>query len=98
MVFQLYARLNELAIITIQYMKTGWEALNMQKETGKVIWFNHRKGYGFIQTSRGEEVFVHHSAINMNGYRILAVGDCVMFAIAKGPKGLHAENVVKDIR
>jgi len=67
-----------------------------ERETGKVKWFNHRKGYGFIERLRGEDIFVHYSAIQMNGYRILDVGDSVVFTVARGPKGLQAQNVMKE--
>jgi len=46
----------------------------MEKETGKVKWFNNAKGYGFIERSTGDDVFVHHTAIQMNGFRTLAEG------------------------
>jgi CspA family cold shock protein len=58
-----------------------------------VKWFNNAKGYGFIQRSTGEDVFVHFSAINMNGYRSLDNGITVEFEVKEGPKGLQAENV-----
>jgi CspA family cold shock protein len=63
------------------------------KEKGIVKWFNAAKGYGFIQRSGGEDVFVHHSAIQMNGYRSLDEGAEVEFEVKQGPKGLQAENV-----
>jgi CspA family cold shock protein len=63
------------------------------KEKGIVKWFNAAKGYGFIQRSGGEDVFVHHTAIQMNGYRSLDEGSEVEFEIKQGPKGLQAENV-----
>jgi CspA family cold shock protein len=66
------------------------------KEKGVVKWFNNAKGYGFIQrTSTGEDVFVHFSAIEMNGYRTLDNGVPVEFVVKEGPKGLQAENVSK---
>ncbi|MBL8293546.1 MAG: cold shock domain-containing protein [Bryobacterales bacterium] len=63
------------------------------KEKGTVKWFNNAKGYGFIQRSSGEDVFVHFSAISMNGYRTLDNGCEVEFEVKQGPKGLQAENV-----
>jgi CspA family cold shock protein len=63
------------------------------KEKGTVKWFNAAKGYGFIQRHTGEDVFVHHSSIQMNGYRTLNNGANVEFELKAGPKGLHAENV-----
>ncbi len=63
------------------------------KEKGTVKWFNAAKGYGFIQRESGEDVFVHFSAIQMNGYRALDEGSRVEFLVKEGPKGLHAEDV-----
>lgn len=63
------------------------------RETGVVKWFNAAKGYGFIQRDSGEDVFVHFSAIQMNGYRSLDEGMRVSFAVKQGPKGLQAEEV-----
>lgn len=63
------------------------------RELGTVKWFNAAKGYGFIQLGSGEDVFVHHSAIEMNGYRTLQNGIKVEFELHQGPKGLHAEVV-----
>jgi CspA family cold shock protein len=63
------------------------------KETGVVKWFNAAKGYGFIQRDSGEDVFVHFSAIQTNGYRTLNEGARVQFAVKQGPKGLQAEDV-----
>jgi CspA family cold shock protein len=64
------------------------------REKGVVKWFNPAKGYGFIQRSTGEDVFVHFSAIQMEGYRKLDQGVEVEFDLKQGPKGLQAENVV----
>ena len=58
-----------------------------------VKWFNGAKGYGFIQRSTGEDVFVHFSAIQENGYKTLNEGDAVEFECQQGPKGLNAANV-----
>ena len=63
------------------------------REKGVVKWFNPAKGYGFIQRSTGEDVFVHYSAIQMEGYRSLDQGIEVEFDVKQGPKGLQAENV-----
>ncbi len=67
------------------------------KEKGTVKWFNAAKGYGFIQRETGEDVFVHFSAINMNGYRTLDEGARVEFSVKRGPKGLQAEDVTAVI-
>jgi CspA family cold shock protein len=63
------------------------------KEKGTVKWFNAAKGYGFIQRENGEDVFVHFSAIQSQGYRTLDEGSRVEFEVTKGPKGLQATNV-----
>ena len=63
------------------------------KEQGTVKWFNASKGFGFIQRQTGEDVFVHFSAITMEGYKSLNEGQAVEFEVKKGPKGLQAENV-----
>ena len=60
---------------------------------GTVKWFNGAKGYGFIQRSTGEDVFVHFSAIQMDGYKTLNEGQMVEFEVKQGPKGYQAENV-----
>jgi CspA family cold shock protein len=63
------------------------------KEQGTVKWFNASKGYGFIQRQSGEDVFVHFSALNMDGYKSLNEGQAVEFEVQQGPKGLQAANV-----
>ncbi len=63
------------------------------KEQGVVKWFNGAKGYGFIQRSTGEDVFVHFSAIQADGYRSLNEGESVEFEVQQGPKGLNAVEV-----
>jgi len=60
-----------------------------------VKWFNGAKGYGFIKRESGEEIFVHFSAIQENGYRTLEEGQAVEFEVTKGPKGLQAANVAR---
>jgi CspA family cold shock protein len=64
------------------------------REQGVVKWFNGAKGYGFIQRSSGEDVFVHFSAIQQDGYKTLKEGDAVEFECQQGPKGLNAVNVM----
>ncbi|HEX3067250.1 MAG TPA: cold-shock protein [Thermoanaerobaculia bacterium] len=63
------------------------------KQTGTVKWFNAAKGFGFITSEKGEDVFVHFSAIQGNGFRSLAEGAQVEFEVTQGPKGLQAQNV-----
>ena len=63
------------------------------KEQGTVKWFNASKGFGFIQRQSGEDVFVHFSAIQGDGYRSLNEGQAVEFEVIPGPKGMQAANV-----
>jgi CspA family cold shock protein len=63
---------------------------------GTVKWFNDAKGYGFISQEGGEDVFVHHTSINMDGFRTLKEGEQVEFDVTQGPKGLQAANVRKN--
>ena len=72
-------------------------SLFVQKEErlaeGKVKWFSNEKGFGFIEREDGDDVFVHHSAIQMDGYRSLTEGQQVQFEVVQGDKGLQASNV-----
>ena len=61
---------------------------------GTVKWFNQRKGYGFISTTDGQDVFVHYSSISGEGFKSLSEGDQVSFEIVNGEKGPRAENVI----
>jgi CspA family cold shock protein len=63
--------------------------------TGTVKWFNDKKGFGFISIEGGEDIFVHHTAIESDGFRTLEEGDNVEFEIVKGDKGDKAEQVKK---
>ena len=65
------------------------------KHRGSVKWFNDTKGYGFIREESGEELFVHHSAIQSEGFRTLAEGQVVEFEPVDGQRGRQAANVVK---
>ena len=62
-------------------------------ETGTVKWFNRTKGFGFIEREEGDDVFVHFSAIEMDGFKVLEAGDKVEFEVTQGPKGPQAANV-----
>ncbi len=62
---------------------------------GTVKWFNEAKGFGFISQSNGDDVFVHFSAIEGSGFKVLAEGDQVEFEVSRSPKGLQASNVRK---
>lgn len=66
---------------------------------GTVKWFNNAKGYGFIRPeSGGEDIFVHYSTIDMDGYRSLKAGQEVNFDLSEGPKGMHATNIVPGMK
>lgn len=62
---------------------------------GTVKWFNERKGYGFIQKEDGQDIFVHHSSINMTGFKTLNEGDQVEFEVEDSDRGPAAKNVTK---
>jgi len=64
-----------------------------EKETGTVKWFNDSKGFGFISREVGEDVFVHHSAVEGEGFRSLQESQQVEFSVEQGPKGLRAVSV-----
>jgi CspA family cold shock protein len=69
---------------------------NAVMANGTVKWFNDSKGFGFIQQENGEDVFVHFSAIQDDGFKSLAEGQAVTFDVVQGPKGLQAANVSKN--
>jgi CspA family cold shock protein len=75
-------------------MMQGGYLLMSERIVGTVKWFNASKGYGFLAQEGGDDVFVHYSAINMDGYRTLDEGQRVEFSVEEGPKGLQAVDVV----
>jgi CspA family cold shock protein len=91
-----------ITILSIEGVSLGYtnhsfldgEISMSERFVGTVKWFNPAKGYGFIGRDGGEDVFVHFSAIQMEGYRVLKEGQKVEFSVEKGPKGLQAAEVV----
>jgi CspA family cold shock protein len=79
----------------MQYFKKGVSEEMSERETGTVKWFNGQKGYGFITRDGGEDVFVHYSAIQGEGFRNLEEGDRVEFSVEQGRKGPAAADVRK---
>ncbi len=67
-----------------------------QRNVGKVKWFNDQKGYGFIAREDASDVFVHHTAIQMEGFRTLREGEPVSYELLNGAKGPQAVNVLRD--
>ena len=79
--------------LPIPQRKINTRILKNQMEQGTVKWFNDAKGFGFISRQNGEDVFVHFSAIQSNGFRSLQEGQAVSFDVKRGAKGWQAENV-----
>ena len=71
------------------------DAIAQANLRGRVKWFNDQKGYGFITRDNSPDVFVHHSAIQMEGFRTLREGEEVQFELLESPKGLQAVNVMR---
>lgn len=71
------------------------DAITQANLRGRVKWFNDQKGYGFITRDNSPDVFVHHSAIQMEGFRTLREGEEVQFELLESPKGLQAVNVMR---
>tara|TARA_B100000315_G_C14192944_1_gene414179 strand:- start:228 stop:440 length:213 start_codon:yes stop_codon:yes gene_type:complete len=68
-----------------------------ERETGTVKWFNNGKGYGFIEREGGDDVFVHYSEIEGDGFKSLDEGQRVEYAVTEGDKGLQATSVTKTV-
>lgn len=86
--------LNESTIyLTLFYIQAHWRRMLMQQ--GIVKWFNNEKGYGFIECDDGEDVFVHFTGIQEEGFRTLEEGQKVSFDVVEGNRGPQASNVVK---
>lgn len=64
-------------------------------KTGTVKWFNAKKGFGFISDEEGNDIFVHFSALQMDGFKVLEEGEKVQFEVVKGEKGPQAANVIR---
>ena len=79
---------------TVRNIRTTKKGVVTRAE-GTVKWFNDSKGFGFIEQDGGKDVFVHHSAIQADGFKSLQEGDRVKFNVVDGAKGPSAENVVK---
>ena len=94
--FVRFVRMGERRTAAAATTQTQTEKECQVKEQGVVKWFNGAKGYGFIQRSSGEDVFVHFSAIQDSGYKTLNEGEAVEFECQQGPKGLSAANVVRN--
>ncbi len=74
------------------------QAGEVQVAEGTVKWFNDSKGFGFISQSEGDDVFVHHTSIQGEGFKSLEEGESVTYDVTEGPKGLQATNVRKVVR
>ena len=84
----------EDAELNSSQVRDGQEGKGLQVTTGTVKWFNPQKGYGFISQENGPDVFVHHSAIQGEGYKSLEENQRVEFDVTEGPKGPQAANVL----
>jgi CspA family cold shock protein len=84
----------KLAGLGAKIFNAGERKMSEERYVGTVKWFNATKGYGFIGREDGEDVFVHFSAISMEGYKKLTENQKVEFSIEQGPKGLQAANVI----
>jgi cold shock protein len=79
--------------LQIEFGGTSIPKEQVQMEQGTVKWFNDAKGFGFLSRPNGDDVFVHFSAIQSEGFKSLVEGQAVTFNVVRGPKGFQAENV-----
>ena len=82
------------AVCKFYVRRIGWKGSRSMNSTGKVKWFNDAKGYGFIESEDGVDVFVHYSVIDMNGFKTLREGQEVTYACVETPKGRQASSVL----
>ena len=80
-----------ICVVKMQHREIFWRYFSMNK--GTVKWFNNQKGYGFISDEAGNDVFVHYSGLNMEGFKSLEEGAAVEFEVVDGAKGPQATNV-----
>jgi CspA family cold shock protein len=78
----------------LDHNRTSFKEVRSMAE-GTVKWFSEQKGYGFIEQDEGGDIFVHHSEINMEGFKTLSEGERVSFDVGEGKKGPAAQNVTK---
>ena len=91
-----YDALAETMLYTLQKVNDSKEFVEVSiMNKGTVKWFNNQKGYGFISDEQGNDVFVHYSGLNMDGFKSLEEGQAVEFEVTEGAKGPQATNVVK---
>jgi len=90
-----YDRLNMLSVLHLGKAFTNIFSFRRHYMKGTVKWFNAKKGFGFISDETGKDVFVHFSALQMDGFKVLDEGEAVEFDVVNGEKGPQASNVVK---
>jgi cold shock protein len=96
--FAVIKRIDFIDINTVSNIISNNEIdiMSANRVSGKVKWFNNEKGFGFIEQENGQDVFVHHTAIHIDGYKTLNEGQAVTMEVTQGQKGLQAENVIPE--